>query len=120
MEPVKLSASAAAGLLAGIVATTIYLDEGSGTRFEVVPEAPAAAVEIVDGIAKEAAIAALTRAGTSGARCDFGVVANKPDYWYCTDGGTAGFLLDDATSSGLGLASGNTITHIDGKLYVVP
>lgn len=124
--PITIGLSAAVG---AIVASGVLTIAGQDPIDVDVYKATSAALPIeVAGGAKTKLAAQLEESGAQGAvTCKRGAVSNEPDKVYCTDGLTAGFLLDAATDSALlgevaskagELASDDIeIQAADGKIY---
>ncbi len=126
MDPTKLTLAA---LLAAALAGNVYLlVDGKPVPVEIADvAAPPTAAELT-GDAKTPLLEAAERAEAKGGIvCRHGVIANHPTDVYCTDGGTAGWLLDKATAAALfgeasakveGVADAVAVTVLDDKVYV--
>lgn len=101
--------------MSGLVYTVI---DGRQVQI-VITERPKEAVEIKDEAAVAPLLAQITDSGARGElTCRRGVIDNAPLRIYCTDGVTAGFLLDPAAEAAVGEAA--TVQLLDGKPYATP
>lgn len=74
-----------------------------GAAITTIATAPAAPAQENYTALTPAIEAKAKMAGAKGAvTCKHGVISNHPDRVYCTDGGTAGFLLSDDEAAELG------------------
>lgn len=93
MEPKKIILTLGA-LLAASVAGNVYL--GSGEQVELVGEVGGAPVDLPQA-ARDKVLAQAAEAGAKPVvMCRLGVISNYPTRVYCTDGHTAGWLLDES------------------------
>lgn len=114
----KLSVTAAIAFLSGLTTSQVYEVVSTGETIEVTPDVPALAAEVLGATADETK-AALTGAETSKVLCKRGVVDNRPGRVYCTDGGTAGFLLDEQIDDDLNAGDEFELSTDGTKVYVV-
>lgn len=109
-----------AALLTLVTGGFIYaIQDGKQSQVQVV-EAITGASEVTDSRAKAPVLQQVADSAASGPlHCERGVTRDGKgdviDRVYCTDGKTAGFLLDPAAESALGDSS--TVQVIDGKVY---
>ena len=98
--PITIGLSAAVGAIVASGVLTLAGQPAIPVDIYAVP-VTINAVE-VKGASKTALAKHLAESGAQGTvTCKRGAVSNEPSKVYCTDGGTAGFLLDAATDAAL-------------------
>lgn len=114
-----------AALLAFAAAGNVYLLMDKQTYVADVKEAAPTKVELT-GEVGETVLAQAQQAGAVGEiKCRRGVISNAPDRLYCTDGKTAGWLVDEDKAVDLEAVAAKQDGDVDlvlngGKIEVAP
>ena len=106
--PITIGLSAAVGAI--VASGVLTLSTGEKINVDVYKPTGTTGLLEVSGASKNALTTKLSESGAQGSvRCKLGEAVNEPSKWYCTDGGTAGFLLDAATQTSL-------VAEVDSKV----
>ena len=102
---ILVGSSLALGIALG-ASGVVLLDDGKPQAVQI-----AQGVAALTGTVADVLVAKLAESGAvpEGVTCRRGVLSNMPETTYCTDGKTAGFVLDEKTEADL-------TTEIDEKL----